>query len=99
MIYFFRCEQYIKIGYSTDVASRLNHCRVGNPFPVEIVATAFGDAALELDLQTALRRLRHRNEWFREEGDLSDLLADIITMSPKDAGGWIVGWLKRGSRR
>ena len=85
MVYFYRCEGFIKIGYTRDPYNRLHACQVGNPFPVTLAAMLTGDIQEEEKLQGKFAKLRHRNEWYREEGALAELLAVIGPMAPDDA--------------
>lgn len=86
-VYFLRCQGFVKIGFTTDPARRLLNCRVGNPFPVEIAAMVFGDEELEAALHSRFRKLRHRDEWFRDEGSLCALVGELAGIEPEE-GRW-----------
>lgn len=94
-VYFLRCEGFVKIGFTTEPARRLLNCQVGNPFTVTIAAQVFGDEALETSLHNRFRKLRHRDEWFRDEGDLMVLVDELATMEPEDGRWHAMGALAR----
>lgn len=82
-IYFVRCQSFIKIGLARDISSRLHSLSTGCPWPIDLVAFMYGNVEQERLLHNRFRDLRHRNEWFREEGDLV-LFLQAITVAGND---------------
>lgn len=69
-VYFLRCETYVKIGWTTDLPSRLTKLKTGNPLPIEFLFCIEADQSKETMLHDRFRAYHHRDEWFRLEGDL-----------------------------
>jgi hypothetical protein len=74
-IYFARCEGFVKIGVARDVANRMTVLATACPFEIEYLGCMPGDVREESILHDILRPHYHRNEWFREEGLVSELVA------------------------
>lgn len=64
-VYFIRCGEYVKIGFSTDVDARQRAIAAHTPYDVELVAKHEGTQADEAAFHRLLKAHRHRNEWFR----------------------------------
>lgn len=91
-VYFIRCEEYVKIGISSDPENRLKNIqRSGNGTlapklidltTAEIVATTSGGHYTESKLHQQFAEDRHVGEWFRESPELTayidGLLLDLI---------------------
>lgn len=71
-IYFVTAEgtNFLKIGYATDVASRIDQIRAGCPYPMRVIASIPGTKQDEHQLHLRFRQFHNHNEWFRLEGDL-----------------------------
>lgn len=55
----------IKIGWATDVASRIRSLKTGCPYPVELIATIESeDPVIERELHKLYREYRVHGEWF-----------------------------------
>lgn len=68
--YLMRADQFVKIGYTQDLAKRLEQIQTGNPHPVEIIAsfvhqTETGARMMESTFHHKFRRHHIRGEWFR----------------------------------
>lgn len=72
-VYVIRCEQFVKIGKTTQQANRLAALQTANPFDLVTVAIIQPDDGdeLERELHKRFARYRHRGEWFRDAGWLS----------------------------
>ena len=65
MIYFIKCNDMVKIGYTKeDVQRRLHTLQVGCPYKLEILNIIEGDETQEKILHNRLGRHRVRGEWF-----------------------------------
>lgn len=80
-VYFLRCPPFVKIGYSTDVPARIEGIRFVVPFETtlaHVIDCEASDApALERQLHRQYANHLHRNEWFREEGELRVFLESV----------------------
>jgi hypothetical protein len=74
VVYFLRCGNFVKIGYSYDPRKRIEKIQIWSPHDCELMGIAAGGPALEKTLHKEFSADRHRGEWFR----LTDrLLAEI----------------------
>lgn len=78
-VYFMKCEQYVKIGSSTDIKERLADLSTGNPFPISILAVLEGSQKTEKELHKkyADYRLKSNSEWFHLS---SEILKDLTVI-------------------
>lgn len=74
--YIIRCGPFVKIGMAVDVETRFRTLLASNPFDLEMVAVLPGGRAVERSLHLRFATLRHRDEWFREEGELAEWIAE-----------------------
>ena len=79
IVYFVRCEDYVKVGYSRDLKTRISDLQVGCPYFLELIAAVPGPESLEWIFHTVLRNKRFRGEWFV----LDDEMRQIIKMMQK----------------
>lgn len=72
-VYVIRCEQFVKIGKTTQKENRLATMQTANPFDLVTVAIIDADDGdgLEKALHKRFARYRHRGEWFRDAGWLA----------------------------
>lgn len=87
-VYFIRCEDYVKIGLSTDPENRLRAIkRSGNGTlapklidltTAEIVATEPGGHYTESQLHKKFDHLRHVGEWFRVDDELTAYIDGLL---------------------
>ena len=94
IVYAFKCEGFVKLGWSRTVDRRFQQVKSLNPFPVEILAWAEGDEHDEKSLHGALKEFRHRGEWFRYESTVKGVVGhmkDGISIET------ILDWLYDGS--
>lgn len=88
-VYLIGCGDYVKIGRASGadreaaakrVAGRLMSFRVGNPYPLLLVAYAWVDDVVreERELHEKYEASRHRGEWFKlPEADLLALATEF----------------------
>lgn len=71
MIYFVRSySQFIKIGTSTNVETRLKGLQTGSPIKFKIQAILDGDFKTESGLHEMFKHIRYNGEWFRYTDEL-----------------------------
>lgn len=63
-------EQFLKIGVSVDVESRLKNLQTSQPSRLRLVGIIEGDEDVEAQWHRRFRHLRQSGEWFRYAGDL-----------------------------
>jgi len=76
-VYFLRCGEFVKIGCAASVAERVRAIATMNPHPLELLAIVKGGRDEEKALHRRFAHLRHRDEWFRYEGDLADYIREL----------------------
>lgn len=73
-VYFIRCGDMVKIGYSGTVSSRYTNIKVSSPHQTELLGTVPGSNELERKLHRRFSEYHARGEWFRIEGKLASFL-------------------------
>lgn len=66
-VYFIRCGEFIKIGFSTDPRRRLADIQSHMPHDAELLLAFAASEKVERQLHRKFGAMRHRNEWFRAE--------------------------------
>lgn len=84
--YFIKCGEFVKIGKSGNPSERLLTLRTGNPFDLELLHFVEGHQWLESQFHQRFSDYRHRDEWFRLEGELKAWL-EIETGKMLGGGG------------
>ena len=72
----------IKIGVSTNPASRLDMLATWSPVPLELVAVIPGDAELERNIHECFADYHSHREWFAAGPRLASALAAIVSGAP-----------------
>lgn len=72
-IYFIRCGEYVKIGFSTDHQSRIRAISAHTPYEVVLEALHEGTRADEATFHRLLASHRHKLEWFCWCADVRDI--------------------------
>lgn len=76
MIYFIRCKDLVKIGYTNSVSKRFASLQTGSPYDLYLLAMDTGNRKLEKLYHRLYEKYHERGEWFRFEGKiLEDVLA------------------------
>lgn len=70
MVYFIKCGNFVKIGFSKNPRERLNCLQTANPNKLKLIATIKGNFKTEKGLHEAFSKYRHNREWFRYDGHL-----------------------------
>lgn len=90
LVYFFLCEkaEAVKIGLSNlgGIEDRLSSIRVGNPYPVELIAFMVGNLDLEQHLHEKFRHLQLEGEWFQYQKEIRDY---VESYTRRFNGNWI----------
>lgn len=75
-VYFIRCQQFIKIGMTTEWRNRLSSLQTANPIRLEPLAVFEGGADEEARLHKLFAEHRHRadGEWFHECQQILDYI-------------------------
>lgn len=66
-VYFIKCGEYIKIGWSVNWHSRIKNMEVGNPYPIEVLLVLGRPQIFEKTMHAKFHSLRHRGEWFKDD--------------------------------
>jgi hypothetical protein len=75
-VYFVRCGEFVKIGYTTaQPQTRVE--AFDAPYDVTLLASVPGGLRLERSLRRTFKDLHHRREWFRYEGGLKEFVGAI----------------------
>ena len=69
--YVIRSGDFVKIGIAHDIERRFRDIMSLNPHDVECLVVLAGGRALERSLHLRFAAHRHRDEWFRIEGELA----------------------------
>jgi hypothetical protein len=77
VVYLIKCGDYIKIGTTGSIETRFRLLLGATPYDLELVAIFKGSYKLERELQQHFAACRHRDEWFRIEGELAEWLDDL----------------------
>ncbi len=64
-VYFIRCGDFVKVGFSNDPQQRLRAIIAHTPHDVEIVALHAGSQRDEVTFHRLLALHHHRGEWFK----------------------------------
>jgi hypothetical protein len=66
LVYFITgAPRFVKIGYTTDLAKRIQALQIGCPLEIELLGFARGDRGLEYDYHHKFRAWRCSGEWFK----------------------------------
>jgi len=69
-VYFIRCGEFVKIGFSTNPHSRRASIATSSPMPVEFIGLIEADLAAERRLHKQFKHLRKKLEWFQLADEL-----------------------------
>lgn len=75
-IYFVRCGDFIKIGWSASWYKRIQNLKVGNPYPVETLLVIGRPEIFEKTMHAEFASLHHRGEWFRDDPRIRDYIEE-----------------------
>lgn len=78
-VYFIEMQDFIKIGFTTNIRRRLYQIKRGLPYQVKLLHQMPGDFDLELDIHRRWNHLRYDGEWFHKSPDLLDFIERLRT--------------------
>lgn len=79
-VYFIEApDGLIKIGWTSDLARRVNNLAVGSSGPIKVLATTPGGRTLEAHLHERFSDDRVQGEWFKPSDDLRGLVKLILS--------------------
>ena len=64
MIYFIRCNEFVKIGRGAMPEERMNTLQTGNPYKIELLGAFDGLDAEERRIHDAFVQFHHHGEWY-----------------------------------
>lgn len=73
-IYFLRCNDFIKVGFSRYPKPRITRLACANPYPVAVAAVFPGTEADERQLHRLFAPHRVRGEWFSSHPDIEETI-------------------------
>jgi hypothetical protein len=76
-VYFAKTRDRIKVGFSTNVRSRISTLNTSSAEPIELLTTLDGDMALEKSIHEKLSVERIKGEWFRDSTAVRALIAEL----------------------
>lgn len=76
-VYVIQCNEFVKIGFASDFASRLNAMQIGNPYKLKLlkIFPTMTPEAMEDRIHAELEQYRERGEWFKLP---PEVLAELI---------------------
>lgn len=73
-VYFIEMNEFIKIGYSSNLERRIENLALGHPYEIRLLHDIEGSFDLETDLHRRFAHIHVRGEWFRKEQELLDYI-------------------------
>ncbi len=81
MVYFVKCEQYVKIGYTSNMKNRYKAYVTENPFPTQILHVIKGGLKIEKEIHVKMKDYLHRGEWFHYNIVTQRMIKQIVKES------------------
>lgn len=85
-VYFIECGGSIKVGFSTDVAARMQALATSAPSALTLIASIDGSFALEHAIHKYLRAHRVKGEWFDDCQPVREAIAALVNSGPSSIG-------------
>lgn len=85
-VYFIRCQDRVKIGFSKDPRRRLTKINADAPYPCDLIGAA--DAALhpEREIHQRFAALRVHSEWFSLSDEIARFIERVNVIDPLVSG-------------
>lgn len=96
VVYFAKCESFIKIGTTTNLKERIGVLATSSPFPIACLGTLPGDKELEGWLHGRFESHRAMREWFHHRGSVAAFVKEVVLRKGKLKQRAIENW--RGDR-
>lgn len=77
VVYFVKCDKWVKIGFSSNFHIRLRQLILSNPFPLEVLYVISGDRGTEKEIHDKFKHLHHLGEWYTITKELLVYLEDF----------------------
>jgi DNA-binding XRE family transcriptional regulator len=77
MLYFIQQDQFIKIGYTRDIKSRLSSLQVSSPIKLKVLALMDGTISDEEKMHKMFKHLSVNGEWFQYCDELIKFIETI----------------------
>ena len=81
-IYFIRCMDRVKVGFTNKIDDRIRVLGTACPYPIEIIATFPGSRQFELFLHRIFEPMRRHGEWFECGGTLGEVVEAFGKLTP-----------------
>ncbi len=81
MVYFVKCEDYVKVGYTSNMKNRYKAYVTENPFPTKVLHVIKGGLLIEKMIHNKLAAWLHRGEWFHYNSVTQRLIKQIVKES------------------
>lgn len=86
IVYFIRCNQFVKIGFTTRLKSRLDGLQSGNPYPLQVIGYVPGGPEVELSIHQALAKNRNVGERFRLSKSVRQMIVRLLDEAEPEPG-------------
>jgi len=81
-VYFIRCGDYVKIGFSKNPSCRLGQFNTSSPYKCELISSYPGTDSNERTLHGALDKYRIKGEWFLAHDYIIDIANNYVERMP-----------------
>lgn len=78
MIYFIQVDNYLKVGYTSNLKERYKAYITENPNPPKLLYTINGAYDIENKIHKQLKEFHHRAEWFHLTKECEALIKKIV---------------------
>jgi hypothetical protein len=75
-IYFVRCRDRVKIGFTQNVRRRMGQLRSDIPYEAELIGVMLGSLSVERDTHARFARSRASGEWFHCTREILDFVKE-----------------------
>jgi hypothetical protein len=82
-VYFIRCGEYVKVGFTKNPQERTKSLRSMTPYPTKMLKVIAGTMAGERAIHKVLAEYHHHFEWFRLEDTLREAIALLPGRRPR----------------
>ena len=72
MIYFIKCGDFVKIGYSSNVTKRMNVLQTASPRKLYLLSSFYGTRKDEKQIHRKFKKERQRGEWFNLTNEIRE---------------------------
>jgi excisionase family DNA binding protein len=76
-VYFCKCGQYVKVGFSLGPLDRVGTIESYNPKPLELLGTIRGTLTTERAIHGLLKHFHHHHEWFHLKPTVRKMIKEL----------------------